>query len=91
MLTPYHSSIGASVSQFVLSVQLSPSSSSYRISNTGRSRERTIVVKDCIAERPPGSVAVTVTSALPGDTPVTVTVLPDTDAVATPGSDVVAA
>ena len=44
----------------------------------------TVTPKVCGALRPPGSVAVTVTLAVPGATPVTVTVLPETLTVATP-------
>ena len=43
----------------------------------------------CVAGvfEPPVSVAVTVTNDVPSDTGVTVTVLPDTDTAATPGTD----
>ena len=41
----------------------------------------------CDAARPPASRAVTVTSAVPGDTPATVTSAPAADADATPGPD----
>ena len=51
----------------------------------------TATPKVCGALRPPGSVAVTVMVALPGATPVTVTVLPETLTVATPGVSEVAA
>ena len=44
-------------------------------------------MNDCDAVRSSGSRAVTVTSAEPADTPVTVTSEPDTVAVATPGAD----
>ena len=47
--------------------------------------------KLCRAIRPPGSVAVMDTTAVPGETAVTVTVLPVAATVATPGSDDVAA
>ena len=47
----------------------------------------TVTGKLCSASRPPGSRAVTVTDALPGATPPTVTVVSDRDAVATPGFD----
>ena len=43
--------------------------------------------KLCSASRPPGSLAVTVTDALPGATAVTVTVVSDRDAAATSGFD----
>ena len=43
--------------------------------------------KLCCAFRPVGSVAIIVTSATPGETAVTVTVLPAATAVATPGSE----
>ena len=43
--------------------------------------------KLCCAMRPPGSLAIIVTTAVPGDTAVTVTVLPVPATVATPGSD----
>ena len=42
----------------------------------------------CVAVRPPGSVAVTVTVAEPRPTADTVTVLPDTETSATPASEV---
>ena len=45
----------------------------------------TLALKEAV--RPPGSLAVTVTVAIPAATPVTVTVLPDTDAVAMPVFD----
>ena len=44
----------------------------------------TVTMKVCVALRPPGSVAVTVTVALPGATPVTLTTPPETLTVATP-------
>ena len=44
----------------------------------------TVTMKDCVTLRSPGSVAVTVTVALPRATPVTVTTLPETSTVATP-------
>ena len=47
----------------------------------------TVTEKPCSASRPPGSLAVTVTDALPGATPATVTVVSDMDAVAIPESD----
>lgn len=43
--------------------------------------------KLCCAFSPVGSVAIIVTSAMPGDTAVTVTVLPTATAVATAGSE----
>ncbi len=46
-----------------------------------------VTSNDCVAERPPGSVAVTVIAALPSATPVTVTVGPETLTVAKLGSD----
>ena len=49
-----------------------------------------MTVKLCSAERPPGSVAVTVTVAVPWLTAATVRVAPDTDTVATPSSEEVA-
>ena len=75
--------------QFVLSVQLSPSVSSYRISSTSRSvgSPRTMVAtKAWVAERLP-SEAVTVTSALPAATPVTATVSHETATAATSVSE----
>ena len=50
----------------------------------------TVTLIDCVAVAPSGSRAVTVTVALPAATPVIVTVLPATEAVATPASEVVA-
>ena len=50
----------------------------------------TVTSKLCDASRPPGSVAVTVTVAMPSATPVTVTAEPETLAVARPVSDDVA-
>ena len=47
----------------------------------------TVTEKLCSASRPPGSLAVTFTDALPGATPATVTVVSDMDAVATLESD----
>ena len=44
----------------------------------------TVTVNDCVAPRPPGSVAATVTVVVPRATPVTVTSLPETPTVATP-------
>ena len=46
----------------------------------------TVASKACCAESPPGSLAVTVTAAVPAETPVTVTSAPDTATVATPGA-----
>ena len=45
----------------------------------------TVMSKVCVAARPPGSVAVTVTAASPSATLATVSVLPATAALATPG------
>ena len=55
--------------------------------------EPTVTVNAWAADvfEPPVSVAVTVTVAVPGATGVTVTVLPDTNTVATPGDDDIAA
>ena len=52
----------------------------------------TVTVNVCVADvfEPPASVAVTVTTAAPSDIGVTVTVLPETVAVATAGDDEVA-
>ena len=47
----------------------------------------TVTRKPCVANAPPGSVAVTVTVTMPALTAATVTALPETDTVATPGSD----
>ena len=47
----------------------------------------TVTEKLCSPSRPPGSLAVTVTDALPGATAVTVTVLPATDTATTAGLD----
>ena len=50
----------------------------------------TVTENLCSATKPPGSLAVTVTDALPGATPATVTVvsdISDRDAVATPRFD----
>ena len=47
----------------------------------------TVTANVCDAVRPPGSRAVTVTAAVPPDTPVTVTAEPATAAVATPGAE----
>ena len=47
----------------------------------------TVTEKLCPASRPPGSLAVTVTDALPGATPATLTVVSDMYAVATPRFD----
>ena len=50
----------------------------------------TVAWKDCAAVRPPGSVAVTVMSAVPRASATMVTVLPAAETVATAGSEVVA-
>ena len=50
----------------------------------------TVTFATAVAWRPPGSRAVIVIEALPGDTAVTVTELPAADAVATDGFDDVA-
>ena len=47
----------------------------------------TVTEKVCLPCRPPGSEAVTVTVAFPGAIALTVTVVSDTEAVATPESD----
>ena len=51
----------------------------------------TVTPTRCVALRPPGSVAVTITVAVPFATPVSVSVLPDTLADTTPAFDVAAA
>ena len=51
----------------------------------------TVASKACCAESPPGSLAVTVTAAVPPETPVTVRLAPDTATVATSGSEEAAA
>ena len=60
-------------------------------SETSGGRFGTVTVKLCSIERPPGSVAVTVTVAVPWPTPATVREAPDAEAVATPSSEEVAA
>jgi len=52
-----------------------------------RGRFRTVTWNVCVADSPPGSVAVTVTLEVPSASAVTVTLLTDTDTVATPVSD----
>ena len=52
-----------------------------------RARIPTVTVNDCVAVRPPGSVAVTRTVAAPSPTAVTVTSAPVTVAVTTWGAD----
>ena len=49
---------------------------------------RTVTSARCLASRPPGSRAVTVTTAVPEAIPEIVTVLPDVEAFATPESEV---
>ena len=51
----------------------------------------TVTPNWCVADRPPESRAVTMIVALPPATPVTVTAVPDTAAVARVGSDETAA
>ena len=58
---------------------------------TSGARFGTVTANDCDAVRSPGSRAVTVTSAAPADTPVTVTSEPDAVAVATLAADETAA
>ena len=52
-----------------------------------RSTPVTVTVNDCVAEAPSGSVAVAVTSAVPGARPVTVSAAPSTSTAATAGSE----
>ena len=60
-------------------------------SETSGARFGTVTVKLCSAGRPPGSVAVTVTVAVPWPTAATVREAPEAEAVATPSSEEVAA
>ena len=64
---------------------------SYNPTNTSRSVNiSTTTSKDCRADNPPRSVAVTVIAAIPSVTPVTVTVLSDASTMANAVSEVVA-
>ena len=60
-------------------------------SNGLRPRFGTLTPNVCVADRPPGSAAVTVIVAVPRATPRTLTTLPATAGAAMPGSEDVAA
>ena len=77
------------MSQLSLLAQFGPPVASKKATSAARSGWGiTVVTADKDADNASGSVAVTVISASPVTTPVTVMTLPDTDAVTTPSSEV---
>ena len=91
VVTPLHSPSGDDVFQLRFNVQSAPPVASYSASRTSRSPRGpadAAVVTDivCVALRPSGSLAVTVTVAVPAVPGASHTVSPDTAAATTPAA-----